>query len=150
MCVGVLSFYNFENLIVKMYVEHVLSHQRPFFNSPVIDLQPWEQESYCTFCFVGLHFAINFPFLPSDQNTQNAWLEALTNYLYKEKEVASNSINGVEFCWFNRWRIKFSQLSRAGLFKVFSVIAVNIIEFYCLILIGWIENSARKVLAVRL
>ena len=44
----------------------------------------------------------------------------------------------------------FNQFPRAGLFKVSIVIAVNIpIEFYCLISIGWIENSAKKVLALR-
>ena len=49
-------------------------------------------------------------FLHSDLSTQNAWLQALTSYLYKEKEVTSNSTFDFEFCWFNRWRLKVQSI----------------------------------------
>ena len=41
-------------------------------------------------------------FLHSDVSTQNAWLQALSSYLNKEKEVTLNSILDFEFFWFNR------------------------------------------------
>ena len=74
----------------------MLSHQSPFFNSLGIELPPWKQEFYCTFCFVALYFVINYLFLHSDLSTQNTWIQALTNYLYKKKQVTLNSIFGFE------------------------------------------------------
>ena len=41
------------------------------------------------FCRASLCY--NYLFLHSDLSTQNAWLQALTNYVYKEKEVTLNS-----------------------------------------------------------
>ena len=44
------------------------------------------------FCRASLCYNYLRVFLHSDLSTQNAWLQVLANYVYKEKEVILNSI----------------------------------------------------------
>ena len=111
----------------------MLSHQRPFFNSLGMELPPWEQESYHMFCLVALHFVINYLFLHFDLSTQNAWLQALSNYLYEEKEVILNCIFKFDFTGsiVFSWGIKVQSIFSRWSIQRFIIVVVNIpIKFY--------------------
>ena len=89
----------FEGCVCYRTNAHFLTHWD-------LNCLPGNKSLIASFVWVALHFVINFLFLHSDLSSQNAWLQALTNYLYK-KEVTLNSIFfGIEYCWFNRWTIK--------------------------------------------